>query len=284
MAPLPDPYDLSSSSCACRVYSHGGHVVAWTPSGGLPGLWLSPLARLDSSAAIRGGVPIVFPWFGTGRNGAMTPSHGFGRLNDWQPGTVERSADRVTAEFLLDSSHASSELFPHDYRARYVVSAGARLALTLTVTNLSDTAFAYETALHAYLAVGDVRQVTVEGLDGARYVDKVAGPTDAAQVQAGPIRFGSEVDRVYRSTGEIRAVDPVLRRTLVIRTTGSGSTIVWNPGPVRAAEPKAADIGAEHWHEFVCVEGGNVGSDAVTLAPGEDSTMTYELAVEPHLA
>jgi glucose-6-phosphate 1-epimerase len=283
MTTLPDPYDLSSSSCSCRAYAHGAHVVEWTPVGDHPGLWLSPLARLDSSSAIRGGVPIVFPWFGGGASGTMTPSHGFGRLSDWQLASIDRSADQVEAEFRLDSSQVSDEEFPYAYRASYVVSAGRRLELALTVSNDGDAAFTYEDALHAYLGVGDVRRVTVEGLDGAEYADKVAGPTDPMPLQSGPIRFESEVDRVYRSTGQVRVIDPVLERTLTIRKSGSRSTIVWNPGPIRAAEPKAADIGPDHWHEFVCVEGGNVAQDAVTLAPGESGSLTYAIDIVPHV-
>ena len=79
---------------------------------------------------------------------------------------------------------------------------------------------------------------------------------------------------MYRSTGEIRVVDPVFGRILVIRKSGSRSTIVWNPGAERAAEPKAADIGPEHWHEFVCVEGGNVAADALLLAPASPAPST----------
>jgi len=280
MSPLPEPHDLSSSTCSCRAYDHGAHVVDWTPAGGPPVLWLSPRATLSSSSAIRGGVPIVFPWFGAGLSGAMTPSHGFGRLSEWRLASLERAVDHATAEFRLDSSQVTSGEFPHPYEVRLSVSAGRRLSLALTVRNTGEESFTYEDALHAYLAVGDVTQVTVLGLDGAEYTDKVAGPSDPLPVQAGPIRFASEVDRVYRSAGEIRVADPVLGRTIIVRTWGSSSTIVWNPGAIRAAEPRTADIGPEHWREFVCVEGGNVSTDAVRLAPGETSTLNYELRVE----
>ena len=245
MATLPEPHDLSSSTCTCRAYDHGAHVVEWTPTGRHPALWLSPRARLDSSSAIRGGVPIVFPWFGGGVTGEMTPSHGFGRLTDWRLASRDRAADRTHAEFVLDSSQVRSEEFAHPFEARYAISAGERLELALTVRNTGEEPFTYEAALHAYLAVGDIAEVTLLGLDGVEFHDKVAGPSDPLPVQTGPIRFESEVDRVYLSTAEIRVEDPVLERTLVVRKSGSRSTIVWNPGARRAAEPKAADIGPE---------------------------------------
>jgi len=280
MTALPDPYDLSSSSCSCRAYAHGAHVVEWTPSGGHPGLWLSPRATLDSASAIRGGVPVVFPWFGSGLSGAMMPSHGFGRLSDWSLASLDRQPEAATAEFGLDSRQVSSDEFPHAFEARYTITAGEHLALALTVSNTGDAPFICEMALHAYLCVADVTRISVEGLDGALFADKVAGASDPLPTQSGEITFAGEVDRIYRSTGEVRVIDPVLGRALVVRKSGSRSTIVWNPGAARAAEPKAADIGADHWREFVCIEGGNVADDAVHLAGGESRTMTYELHVE----
>lgn len=279
MTPLPATVDLSSASCAARAYAHGAHLAEWTPAGQSDVLWLSPLAVLDSSAAIRGGVPVVFPWFGSGASGAMTPSHGFGRLTPWRQGAVERDDDGVSATFELDSTMATSAQFPHAYSATYVIRAGERLHLELSVTNTGASAFTFEEVLHTYLAVGDVASVTVEGLEGAEFADKVTGPVSPPPVQAGAVAFGTEVDRVYRSRGVVRVVDPVLRRVLVVEKSGSGSTVVWNPGAAKGAA--AADIGAGHWREFVCVEGGNVQQDAVTLEPGESSTMAYGLHVEP---
>ncbi len=282
MTALPEPRDLSSKSCSCHAYLHGAQVVDWTPSGAEGVLWLSPLATLDSAAAIRGGVPLVFPWFGPGMSGTMTPAHGFGRVSQWRLESVEAGAGSTIAVFGLDSSMATSDEFRHDYSARYVVRAGQRLELQMTITNTGATSFAFEEVFHAYLAVGDVHQVTIEGLDGAEYVDKVGGSTDPLPVQSGLVTLGTEVDRVYRSSAEVRVVDPVLKRVLVVRKAGSGSTVVWNPGAAKAAA--AADIGPDHWREFVCVEAGNVQADAITLDPGQSTAMTCTFDVEPYSA
>jgi glucose-6-phosphate 1-epimerase len=210
----------------------------------------------------------------------MKPSHGFGRLSEWRLESLERSEDGTLAQFRLDSSTATSTEFPNDYEAQYVIRAGERLSLELTVANAGSTSFTFEEVLHTYLAVGDVSAVFVEGLEGAEFVDKVTGPASPPPIQSGPVTFGGEVDRVYRSTAAVRVVDPLLHRVLVIEKSGSRSTVVWNPGAAKASEPGAADIGPDHWAEFVCVEGGNVQQDAVTLAPGESSTMTYGVHVE----
>jgi glucose-6-phosphate 1-epimerase len=276
---LPDPVDLSCDSCSCHAYLHGAHLVDWRPRGARGVLWLSPLARLDSAAAIRGGVPLVFPWFGPGVSGTMLPPHGFGRLADWHLAPVERDVETVTAVFGLDSSVATSDEFPHRYTARYVIRAGEQLSLELTVENAGELPFTYEAVFHTYLAVGDIERVTIEGLDGAEYADKAAGPAAPNVVQSGDITLLTETDRVYRSTADVRVVDHGQNRVLVVRKCGSRSTIVWNPGERKGAA--AADIGPDHWREFVCVEAGNVAGDATTLAPGGSATMSCVIDVEP---
>lgn len=43
------------------VLLHGATVVSWKDARGDEKLWLSEAARLDGSAPVRGGIPIVFP-------------------------------------------------------------------------------------------------------------------------------------------------------------------------------------------------------------------------------
>ncbi len=277
MTALPEPWDLSSDAGECRVYAHGAQVVTWTPAGGDPVLWLSPLAQLDSSRAIRGGVPVVFPWFGSGPSGDRSPAHGFARLNSWRASPVERHADAVTMTLSLDSHVVTDEAFPFGYSAALTVTAGEELRIELTVSNTGSESFTFEEALHTYLAVGDVRQVSIDGLDGVDYRDQAAGAATSRARQSGAVRFDGEVDRVYRYGGELQLVDPVLRRALVITTTGSASTVVWNPAEARGAT--MSDIGPRHWTEFACIEAGNVREDAVRLEPGQSHTLGYAIRV-----
>ena len=268
--------DLSCGTCTARVIDRGAQVLSWIPSGQADALWLSPLAILQPSGPpVRGGVPVCFPWFGPGREPGMSPSHGFARTAMWTPVSVTSTESVVAAAFTLDATHASSEHWPHSYRAILAVTVGQVMDIALTVQNTGDTEFSYEEALHAYLAVSDVRRVQVRGLDGATYADKTRG--GEAATQSGDITFDGEVDRAYRSTRAVQVIDPVMRRVLTVRKAGSASTVVWNPGAELAA--RMPDIG-EHWPQFVCVEAGNVLSDAVTLAPGGAHTLRYRLRID----
>ena len=258
-----------------EVHDDGAQVTRWQPTGADPVLWLSPAAHFTRGRAIRGGVPICFPWFANGRSGDLRPAHGFARTARWRVVSETVGDAAVGLEYELTQADATAPEFPYRYHAAYRISMGPGLALDLTVTNTGDAPFEAGAALHTYLTVGDVRQVRLEGLDGARYVDKVGG---GMPVQDGPVRFTGETDRVYHSGGPVRLVDPVLGRTLVVGTRDAHNVVVWTPWLEKAAA--ASDIGEASWTSFVCIEAGNVLEDSMTIGPGESRTLGYRLRIE----
>lgn len=280
MSALPEPVHLLTSTGSGAVFAHGAHVVSWMPAGdGEVGevLFLSRKAEFDTESAIRGGIPICFPWFGPGRTPGMSPAHGFARTATWHLASVDDGAERATATFRLTEADATSEWFPHSFTAELRVSFGTELEVALTVANTGTAPFSYEDALHAYFAVGDVERIHIEGLDGAEFIDKTLGPAAPPRTQIGDVTITGETDRVYDATGQVRIVDPVLKRTLVIDKEGSSSTVVWNPWVEKArALPDLAD---DEWREFVCVEAGNIGSYAVALEPGAHHTTVMRVSL-----
>jgi glucose-6-phosphate 1-epimerase len=269
-------HSLSCTTCESSVVDRGAHLLTWAPTDQPPVLWISARPDIAPDASVHSGVPAVFPWFGSGVSGDMTPSHGFARTAKWKQMGIAEGPTAKVAVFQLDQSKVTSPLFPGAYRATYAISAGPVLDLALTIENTGDQEFTYEEALHTYLHVSDVRQVRVEGLDGATYLDKLNNGTESTQ--SGDITFTGETDRVYRSTSVVRVVDPGLGRVIHVRKISSASTIVWNPWEAKAATMN--DITPDDWTNFVCIEGGNVGTDAITLQPEESHTMRYRLRVE----
>lgn len=251
------------------VFEHGAQVWSWQPDGAAPVLWLSEKSWFADGQPVRGGIPVCFPWFGPGRSGDLQPAHGFARLHTWHLSDTKDTLDRdgrLIVEYSLDEAMSGKqENWPHTYtaylRAKFTPE---YVGVELEVINNGDEPITFDGALHTYLAVGDVRNVTVTGLEGATYLDKVTGTTET---QDGAIAFDGETDRVYSSTGEVVVNDPGLGRTLVITKSGSANTIVWNPGSEKAAA--IADLGDDEWSGFVCVEAGNVLDDAITLLPGQ---------------
>lgn len=61
--------------------------------------------------------------------------------------------------------------------------------------------------------------------------------------------------------------DPNLKRNIEIEKTGSQVTVVWNPGSETAK--KIADIVAEEYKSFVCIEAANTYQDIIQPKPNE---------------
>lgn len=280
MSRLPDPRPFSCADATGAVLDQGAQVTDWIPTGHAPVLWLSPSTALEEGAPVRGGVPICFPWFADGAQGGRAPKHGFARTLPWHVESRESSDHEAVVVYRLTDADvtdpAHREQFPYRFEAYYVVRFGTELSLELSITNTDDRPFDVEEALHAYLVVGDVRKIRVEGLEGAEYRDKVLGRDDC--VQEGGLRLEGETDRVYRSGADVSVVDPVLGRVLRVRKEDSRSTVVWNPWAEQAAA--MADVGADGWTDFVCVEGANIHAEAVHLEPDETHTMGYRVSVE----
>ncbi|HBJ72936.1 MAG TPA: D-hexose-6-phosphate mutarotase [Actinobacteria bacterium] len=281
MAPssLPSPLELSGVGGAGAAFAHGAHLTSWTPAGKDSVIWLSALARFEPGMAIRGGVPIIFPWFGAGQTGSFEPAHGFARTRTWN--LIEQGMDGADAlaVFALDGSANDDENFPFAFSARYEIRLGSTLQLLLAVENTDEQPFSYEAALHTYLHVGDVRRIAVEGLDGCTYLDQADPDGLTVKVQSGDVTITGETDRIYTSSGQVRIVDEVLRRVVVIDKQHSASTVVWNPWVEKAS--RMSDFGDDEWPSMICVEGGNLRDATIQLEPGKSHEMRYAIQVLP---
>jgi glucose-6-phosphate 1-epimerase len=252
---------IRTAAAEADVCFQGAHVTGWRPASSPdPVLWLSGQSRFEPGEAIRGGVPICFPWFSKHRTDRSAPPHGFARTRNW---TLEMARQDVDGSVVLEMELAGEAIapqWPHRFRARHRITIGMVLRLDLEVVNTGLETFCFEEALHAYFDVGDIREVTVSGPD------------------LEPIRFAGLTNRVYPGTCEACVIhDPVRRRDIVISKSGSDSTVVWNPWAERARE--MSDMGDDEWIGMVCVEPSNVGADARTLAPGASHTMGVTIAV-----
>jgi glucose-6-phosphate 1-epimerase len=242
------------------VLLHGAQVVSWRPAGGGERLFLSERCRFGAGAAVRGGVPVIFPQFGT--RGPL-PRHGLVRTVPWTLSRAETGADDALAVLQLTDDESTRAAWPHAFALELTVCVRAgRLDVELAATNTGEAAFDFTAALHTYLAVDDVASVRLIGLQGCRYEDCVAG---AERVEDGyALRAAGEVDRVYLDVPAPLRLDGA-GVPLRIEAANFPDVVVWNPGRDGAAA--LADLAPEAFRRFLCVEAACVGRP-LRLDPG----------------
>jgi D-hexose-6-phosphate mutarotase len=251
-----------------EVYLHGAHVTRFQKKGETPLLFLSEASEFAPGKAIRGGVPLIFPWFGP-REGM--PAHGFARVMGWSLMEASVLPDGSIRLYLHMPAAGSNQV-------SYVVTVGKSLILELVVVNNGASDFTFENCLHTYFQTGDIGQVRITGLQGTRYFDKVIGGefTETGET----LSIGSEVDRVFFDTeSTVEIIDPELQRVIRVSKSGSRSTVVWNPWIEKSQ--RMGDFGDDEYRSMVCVESGNVGSNAITLGRGASSVLKVEIDSVP---
>ncbi len=268
-------FEIDHPAATARVALHGAQIMEWTPAGRVPVLYLSPQTSCREGKAIRGGVPVCWPWFGPNTAEEALPAHGFARNRYWELAEQSEDESGVRMAFTLADSEETRKLWPHAFRLTMEMHIGAGLKLALRMENTGATAFTVTGALHTYLAVGDVRQVSVGGLDGSEYLDTAGTPV--VRRQEGDVVFDREVDRNYAGSAEVTVNDVSLARVITVRGSGSRCTVVWNPWIDKTRT--LTDMPDDDYLKFVCVETANAWRDRITLMPGEAHTLATALAV-----
>jgi glucose-6-phosphate 1-epimerase len=271
--------EIQNVHASARVSLYGGQVLSFVPQGKTDLMFLSKKAYYQTGKAIKGGVPVCWPWFGADPQGLSRSAHGFARNSLWQVwATGETPSGETTLTLGLTETPDTLKLWPHAFKLALNITVGSSLRLTLTTQNTGDQPMAITQALHTYFAVGDIARTTVNGLDGVHYIDKAAGAQSAVRLQTGPVTVASEVDRIYTQTpSEMTVSDAAQTRTIDIHTSGSHTAVVWNPWEKIAAG--MADLEPNDYHHFVCVETANAADDVVHLAPGQSHTLMAQYSV-----
>ena len=260
-----------------EIYLHGAQVTAWRPAGEEQVIFLSEHSKWEDGRAIRGGIPVCFPWFRAKADDANAPAHGFVRTKEWNLESVHARDDgTVTVVCATGSDESSRRWWPHEFRLAHRITVGKTLEMELTVTNTGSTAFRFEEALHTYFRVADVERVEVRGLEGVAFLDNEDG--NRRKVQQDGLRLAGPLDNAYlESRGAVEFADPVLGRVVRTAKENSSTTIVWNPWRQGAA--KLSDLGDEEWKQMICVEASNILGGAISLDPGKEHTMRAEIGL-----
>ena len=270
---------ISLDGVAGELYLQGAHLTAWQPPGERPVLFTSPNSAFAPGRAIRGGIPIIFPWFGANRHAPAAPQHGFARTATWRLDGVETTGrESLTLTLGLGDGDVGSPFWPEPFRAIYTVTFAQTLSLRLAVQNRATHPITFEEALHAYFAISDISTIAISGLAGTTYIDKTEAARRKPQTAA-LVTITAETDRVYLDTpGRCAIEDRGWRRRVVIEKVGAASSVVWNPWAEKAAA--MVDLGDPAWRGMVCVETGNIADNEVRLAADDEHQMSTVISVD----
>lgn len=265
----------SADGASADVYLHGAHVTSWRPAPGQDErLFLSGRAEFRDGAAIRGGIPVIFPQFAA--EGPL-PRHGFARTSLWSLGSVQQpeTGDAV-ASFTLTDSPATRAIWPSEFRLTLTVGiGGARLQLRLDVENTGSSPFTFTGALHSYLRVKDVAHAEVLGLQGARYRESSA-PTLLHVDNEHTVRATGPLDRVY--VGAPRSVTLCESdRAMAVDMMDFTDIVLWNPGA--AAARALSDMEPDGEGAMLCIEAAVVKTPITLTSGGRwHGTQTFDTA------
>ncbi|MFA0482754.1 D-hexose-6-phosphate mutarotase [Vibrio sp. 10N.222.55.B11] len=253
----------------------GGHVVSFQPQGQEDLIWMSQQAKFDGKTALRGGIPVCWPWFGR----IAAPAHGFARSSEWQLVEHRESEAGVIVSLGLKPSEETLAVWPHQFDARLNVEIGEQLKVTLDVKNTDSQPWTFSGALHTYLNVADIHNTTTTGM-GAEYIDSLQG---SKICQGGDeLVLTDTIDRVYtQPETQIFVADKKLDRTLTVENHGHNSAVLWNPWAEGAAS--MGDMQDDGYLTMMCVES-TLHAPSLeagkTLRPGENHQLITVISAQ----
>jgi len=260
---------LSTPNFDAVVSLAGGQLLQFQARGALPLLYLSPLATVSPGKAIRGGMPICWPWFGPHAVDPSAPQHGYARNHEWRLNHLATTPQGFELQ-LIGPTH-------QDLDCEIIYRFDHGIQAELLTRNRGATAQHYGAALHSYLAVSDAPTVSVHGLADTRYQDKTTGRE--ARHLSDSVQAVGELDRIVYTDRALELLDPGWTRRIRIASQGSESVVLWNPGEQKAQTLR--DLPDSGWRSFFCIETANAAEDQRWLAPGATHTLSTRLDTIP---
>lgn len=266
--------EIKTPLCKATICLHGAQVLSWQPTGHDECFYVSPAAIFEKGTAIRGGIPICWPWFGKKEG---KPSHGIARVSDW-------SIDHTGIDEQTGEASIHLHLFPDDDTLpaaflRISLSHQLRMRLQTTARNKGGE---LTTAFHNYFKVGDVRKCKLTGLANTPY-EELGKPYKAAAAKATnkPISLSGPTDRIYsgeKPISHLSIEDPLLNRCISIKTEHSHSAVIWNPWEEGAATMN--DLPDQDWSQFICAEPALTSKSLLPLSPGQTHIMRQTITID----
>jgi len=260
--------EINSNSSTAQVSLYGAQVLSFIPSGNEDTLFMSSKSLFVEGKAIRGGIPICWPWFGAHPVDGSLPSHGFARIMTWEVIGTKEEGNEVVLTLGLSSNAETLSLWPYQFEAQLEVRVGQTLSVALKTINTDNKAFEISAALHSYFKVSDINNIALSGLANTTFLDDVKEKEGLQREDQ--LLISERIDRRYRqSTSECYIKDGYTNTK--IAKEGSQITVVWNPGAELSRQ--MADLGDADYLNMICVEAANSLEDTITVQAGKQHVL-----------
>lgn len=268
---------LAYDGARAVVALQGAQVLSYEQPGLGELLWLSPMAALGTGKAVRGGIPVCWPWFGPHPQDGSHPAHGLVRARPWPVSATRADTKGARISFALTAGDLAGPFWPHTASVTLDVELSNALTVSITTRNEGTAPLTLTQALHTYLRISDIDGVRVAGLEDVPFIDQL-DPGELKREQP-RVHITREVDRIYQDQpGRVTLIDLPAARRITIAKTGSTSSVLWNPWIEKSA--RLGDMGENGYRRMVCIETANAGHDAVTLRPGARHTLVARISGE----
>jgi len=260
--------EINSNSSTAQVSLYGAQVLSFIPSGNEDTLFMSSKSLFVEGKAIRGGIPICWPWFGAHPVDGSLPSHGFARIMTWEVIGTKEEGNEVVLTLGISSNAETLSLWPYQFEAQLEVRVGQTLSVALKTINTDNKAFEISAALHSYFKVSDINNIALSGLANTTFLDDVKEKEGLQREDQ--LLISERIDRRYRqSTSECYIKDGYTNTK--IAKEGSQITVVWNPGAELSRQ--MADLGDADYLNMICVEAANSLEDTITVQAGKQHVL-----------
>jgi len=269
--------DITFNEATLELYLQGAHITRYQPAAGVDLLWMSNSAVYQPGKALRGGIPLCWPWFGANSKNPDYPQHGYARTSDFNVVST-RATDQATSIILaLDPAQSPCPDWKNKAGLEFEIRLSDALWIEMRSHNLSNSPLTLSNALHGYFAISSRRHVAIPAVTGLTYLDKLQNYQ--SQLQSSALTLNAEVDRVYQAPPEgIVLLDPDRQINTSMRCWGNNNLVIWNPGAQKAQA--MADFDDDGFEQMVCIEPANALEQSVTLQPGEDHRLGQLLTID----
>lgn len=215
-----------------QISLQGAQLLSWQPKGSTQDvLWLSEIEPFKLGTAIRGGIPICYPWFGS----VKQPSHGMARIRLWQLSHYDLEKEKVRLVFSL-------------FSALNIIEAKVEMIFTdkchITFTHYGKQPA--QVALHSYFNVGDINHIVIENLP----TNCFNSLTQKQENVPSPRVITENVDCIYSAENtQNQIVDKRFNRTIGLHHHNAGELVLWNPWH----KPTSA-MSEQGYQHMICLE------------------------------